>query len=103
LWSMAMSASAGDMGAVPILEVRDLEVVYRAPRRGLWRRLPRIAAVRGLSFDIARGETFALVGESGSGKSTVARAVEGLVAVRSGRILFEGRDVTRPISRRERA
>jgi len=38
----------------------------------------QLRAVSDLSFEIERGQTFALVGESGSGKSTVARAVQGL-------------------------
>jgi peptide/nickel transport system ATP-binding protein len=48
-------------------------------------------AVENLSLSISRGETFALVGESGSGKSTVARAISGLLAPASGRILWQGK------------
>ena len=101
-----MSSSASPTGSTapcPLLEVRDLEVVYRGRRLRPWRPAARVSAVRGLSFHIHRGETFALVGESGSGKSTVVRAIQGLVPVRSGRIVFEGRDVTRPIGERDRA
>ena len=43
------------------------------------------------SFDIKKGETFALVGESGSGKSTLARAVAGLIAPVAGRIALSGK------------
>ncbi|MBM3790047.1 MAG: ABC transporter ATP-binding protein, partial [Acidobacteria bacterium] len=57
-----------------------------------------VPAVRGVSFDIAPGETLALVGESGCGKSTIARTLLGLLDGRecliSGRILFGGRDLT---------
>ena len=85
----------------PLLDVQGLEVVYRGRRLWPWRTVGRLTAVRDLSFHIDRGETFALVGESGSGKSTVARAVQGLVPARKGRILFEGKDVTAPIARRD--
>ncbi len=49
-----------------------------------------LAAVRGLSIALRRGETLALVGESGSGKTSVARAVCGLVAPRGGGVVFAG-------------
>ncbi len=89
----------------PLLEVRDLVVDYARPpllARLLARRISAITAVRRVSFTIAPGETFALVGESGSGKSTIARAIEGLVPVAGGRILFRGQDITGPIGRRSR-
>ena len=52
-----------------------------------------LKAVDGVSFDIARGETFALVGESGCGKSTVARLVVGLYDPSSGSIEIDGTDI----------
>ncbi|KJL47285.1 Oligopeptide transport ATP-binding protein OppF [Microbacterium hydrocarbonoxydans] len=69
----------------PILEVQDLVIRYGK------RAAP---AVEDVSFSIARGETLGLVGESGSGKTTIGRAILGLVPVASGRILFDGRDIT---------
>src|SRR5690348_9655190 len=90
------------MTGKPLLEVRDLEVVYRGRRLWPWKTVGRLTAVRDLSFDIDAGETFALVGESGSGKSTVARAVQGLVPARNGSIRFEGKDIGMPITRRDR-
>ncbi len=54
--------------ATPFLEVEDLSVTFRVEDR-------EIPAVRGVSFDIDRGETLALVGESGSGKSVTALSV----------------------------
>ena len=83
--------------------MRGLTVVYRGRTLWPWKTIGRLTAVRDLSFSIGRGETFALVGESGSGKSTVARAVQGLVRARAGRIVFAGRDVPSPIARRDAA
>ena len=81
----------------PLLEIEYLHVRLR--QHGLLSRLldggPReIAAVAGVSLVVGAGETVALVGESGSGKTTLARAVVGLAAVRSGRIRFDGEDIT---------
>jgi peptide/nickel transport system ATP-binding protein len=49
-----------------------------------------LKAVDGVSFSIAKGETFALVGESGSGKSTVARMVVGLLPPTGGEVMIDG-------------
>ena len=53
-----------------------------------------LKAVDGVSFSIARGETFGLVGESGCGKSTTGRAILGIHRPTSGRVLYEGCDVS---------
>lgn len=71
-----------------LLEVRDLAKSFRI-RRGV-----NVDAVKGVSFDIESGKTYGLVGESGSGKSTVARMVAQLTTPTSGRISYDGRDVT---------
>lgn len=80
------------MSNCPLLEVQNLTISYPAPAG-------RVRAVRDLSLRIARGRTLALVGESGSGKTTTALALLGLLdagtRVESGRILYDGRDVTR--------
>ncbi len=70
----------------PLVSVRDLHVEYREPGR------PSVHAVRGISFDIPRGEVLGLVGESGSGKSSAARAIARLEESR-GEILVDGVDL----------
>ncbi|MEV4096556.1 ABC transporter ATP-binding protein [Streptosporangium saharense] len=81
----------------PLLQVTDLTVEYGQ------RHAPTLRAADGVSFDVRPGETVGLVGESGSGKSTVARAVLGLTPVTSGRIRFDGADITHANRKTRRA
>jgi peptide/nickel transport system ATP-binding protein len=93
----AAAPTAGPAASTPLLVVDDLHVTFTRGRSVTDRfagRPPRsVAAVRGVSFSIARGQTLALVGESGSGKTTTARAILRLVPATSGRIAFDGIDV----------
>ncbi len=54
----------------------------------------KVHAVDGVSLEVRRGETLGLVGETGCGKSTLARCIARLFDITSGRIEFEGRDIT---------
>ena len=70
-----------------VLDVRNLSVEYSGG----------VQAVSDVSFDLERGECFALVGESGCGKSTTARAIMRLIQspgrIASGEVIFEGQDL----------
>ncbi|MDR1816909.1 MAG: ATP-binding cassette domain-containing protein [Puniceicoccales bacterium] len=78
----------------PLLRVEDLGVTYPGRAALPWSRPPAVTVVRGVSFEIARGETVALVGESGSGKTTVGRAILRLAPVSAGRIFFDGTEIS---------
>ena len=71
-----------------ILEVKDLSVSFNTYAG-------EVKAVRGVSFELNRGETLAFVGESGCGKSTMGRAILRLHEPTSGEVMFEGRDITK--------
>ena len=78
----------------PLLEVFDLEKHFPVHRGLMQRRTGTVRAVNGVSLRLHRGKTLGLVGESGCGKTTVARTVLGLTRPTSGRIVFDGVDLT---------
>ena len=73
-----------------ILQVNNLRISFRTNNG-------RVKAVRGINFDLEKGETIAVVGESGSGKSVTARAIMGILApnaiVEGGEIIYDGKDL----------
>ncbi len=80
-------------GEEALLSVRELKVAF--PERGIFGETKRyFMAVNKVSFDVFPGETLGLVGESGCGKSTLARTLIRLIEPMSGRIVFEGKDIT---------
>jgi branched-chain amino acid transport system ATP-binding protein len=66
-----------------VLEIRDLVCGYGG-----------VSALRGISLDVKAGQLVALIGANGAGKSTALRAISGLVPPRSGRMFFDGSDIT---------
>jgi oligopeptide/dipeptide ABC transporter ATP-binding protein len=80
-----------------ILRVKDLRISFRTISG-------RVQAVRGISFNLNKGETLAIVGESGSGKSVTNRAIMGILAkngfIESGEVLYDGMDLLK-ISEKE--
>lgn len=75
-----------------LLEVKDLKVVFGSKSKPF-------EAVKGVSFDIYKGETFGLVGESGSGKTTIGRAIIRINDTASGEIKYNGTKISGKISR----
>ena len=76
----------------PLLSVRDMKVDFGSRRHPFH-------AVKGVSFDIFRGETFGLVGESGSGKTTIGRAIIRIYETAAGDVIFDGQKINGKISR----
>ncbi|WP_146637540.1 ATP-binding cassette domain-containing protein [Spiroplasma clarkii] len=69
------------------LNIRDLVIEFRNKGR-------KFQAVKGINFDINKGEIFGLVGESGSGKTTIGRAIVGVQPVKDGTIYLEGQAIS---------
>ena len=67
-----------------MLQVTDLKVNYGV-----------IQAIKGVSFEVNEGEVIALIGANGAGKTTILHTVTGLIAPKSGKIEFEGKDITK--------
>jgi peptide/nickel transport system ATP-binding protein len=77
----------------PIVEVVNLSKHYAVGKGGFAARR-KVHAVDDVSFDVQPGETLGLVGESGCGKSTLGRCITRLYDITSGRLSYEGEDIT---------
>lgn len=67
-----------------MLEVKDLEVYY-----GM------IKAIKGISFEVNKGEVIALIGANGAGKTTTLHTITGLIGAAHGSVIFDGVDITK--------
>ena len=77
-----------------IIEVKNLSVHFPSKKTFLGKTLEYTKAVDDISFDVFKGETLGLVGESGCGKTTLGRALLRLIEPTSGKIIFNGKDLT---------
>lgn len=66
------------------LEVKDLEVYYGV-----------IKALKGISFEVNKGEIVTLIGANGAGKTTTMQSIMGLIPIRGGSVTFNGQDITK--------
>ncbi len=67
-----------------LLELTDMHVFYG-----------RIEALKGLSFNVDEGEVVTLIGANGAGKTTTLKAISGVRPMSKGKVMFDGRDITR--------
>jgi branched-chain amino acid transport system ATP-binding protein len=67
-----------------VLEISDLVCCYG-----------KVQAIKGISLSIKQGQLVALIGANGAGKSTTLRSISGILSSSSGRVVFEGEDITR--------
>ena len=68
---------------MPMLEVNNLVVSYGA-----------IRALKGISFDVKKGEIISLIGANGAGKTTTLHSISNLIKKQSGSVIFKGEDIT---------
>ena len=67
----------------PVLQVQDIHSYYGA-----------IEALKGISLEVYEGEVVTLIGSNGAGKTTTLRSISGIVPPRTGKIIYQGQDIT---------
>lgn len=78
-----------------LVEAQNLTKYYPIRRRRLFEKQKYLKAVEELNFQIPKGSTFGLVGESGCGKSTTGQMLADIFPATSGRIIYDGQDLTK--------
>jgi oligopeptide/dipeptide ABC transporter ATP-binding protein len=88
-------SAASDAGGDILVRVENLVKYFPVRSSGFIRRtVGQVRAIDGVTLTIPRGKTLGLVGETGCGKSTLARCIAGLIPVTSGKVIFEGQEIT---------
>ena len=77
-----------------VVSLRDTSQIYRVKKRSGFGGVNQVRAVRDVTFDIKRGDSFAIVGESGCGKSSLMRLLSRLELPSSGQVLCKGEDIS---------
>ncbi len=91
----APAGPEADAGDDVLIRADNIVKYFPVKGNGLVRRtVANVQAVDGVSLTVKRGQTLGLVGETGCGKSTLARCIAGLIPVTSGKVYFEGKDIT---------
>ena len=67
-----------------LLEVKNLEVSYGV-----------IRALKSISFHVDEGEIVSLIGANGAGKTTTMQSIMGLIPIKSGTVIYDGKDITK--------
>jgi branched-chain amino acid transport system ATP-binding protein len=80
--SAAGAGNGAGNGAAVVLRVEDIHTFYGS-----------IEALKGISIDVHEGEIVTLIGANGAGKSTTLRSISGIVPPKTGRIIFQGREI----------
>jgi branched-chain amino acid transport system ATP-binding protein len=77
-----MSATTNGQSSDVLLHVDDIHTFYGS-----------IEALKGISIEVKEGEIVTLIGSNGAGKSTTLRSISGIVPPRTGRVVFQGREI----------
>lgn len=106
IWQTRPGASSEDLSRKPsegevVLSVKDISRSYATKDPSKLFGKQHVQAVRGVSFDVRRGDSLGIVGESGCGKSTLSRLLSLLELPETGQILFKGKDIARLGSREQ--
>ncbi|MDI4235452.1 ABC transporter ATP-binding protein [Bradyrhizobium sp. Arg237L] len=93
IWGEPASTPHSDGQREVVLSLRDASQIYKVRKKTGFGGVNLVRAVRNVTFDIRRGDSFAIVGESGCGKSTLMRLLSRLELPSSGQILCADKDI----------
>ncbi|KQT52498.1 MULTISPECIES: ABC transporter ATP-binding protein [unclassified Aureimonas] len=98
IWSASPAlprAAETNEAPLAVIRLNDVSQTYKVKKRGSFGGTNELRAVRNVTFDVFKGDSFAVVGESGCGKSTLMRLLSRLESPSAGEVLCEGRDIAK--------